>query len=238
MYDYTKGHSSNHIADPYASFLSWDSTGVSGDSVAMGLRYGRYLARPNGMLKRLSNKLLIPLRNLAAGYRLQCETNGLYAAVSIGDIVEVPGEKPGSKRQAVIIGYVIKPRTQEYIEFKDAKPGARGKIKTRKTPAIRNLQVRINQDPRSSIVSDGVTFGYVEAEPTFETVELDPDQTKEVIIARMIQTGHTEHVVRAYPEERAHLRAWVAKYPPPVFRMPPPRPVKPAPTPAARTRRR
>ncbi len=190
---------------------TWDHVGCTHSEVEHAL-----LDRQNVPCNPNDAAVITPLERvgirtaqLFTDTRVNCELTGINSPIAIGDIVET--EEYG---RAVVIDYVFADRIEPYIYWKGTDIGDRGVVRKRRTRAIVQLVVQGTKSEALRIIGTNLTFTTVApTKSSFVTTTLSPDETKAIMIRRMLDRDEPEKLLRAYPEERKNLDSWVAKFP-------------------------
>ncbi len=157
-----------------------------------------------------------PVERFGAGFaalftdtRVNCELSGMTSPIAIGDIVETK-----ELGRAVVLDYVFAERIEPYIEWRGTDIGDKGVVRQRRTRGIVQLVVQGTKTEELRIVARNLTFSTkAPTKSSFVVGTLSPEETKEIMIRRMIERGQPQQIVRVYPEERKNYDTWLARYP-------------------------
>ncbi len=152
------------------------------------------------------------IKYLFTNHRKNCDYQNLYASIGKGNLIKT--EKYGN---VPVIDFVKGDRVyQEALFLPEGEEGrTRPKLIERKIPGIKQLVVLVSPEKQTTIAGDGITFTRVKNKKfNPERNVLTVEETKQVLVQRLLETGQVTRMLNLYPEERKNLAELKKKYSP------------------------
>jgi hypothetical protein len=153
------------------------------------------IQQPTSNLERVGRDI----RNLFTNHRRHCKVMNTYSGVGAGALVEVP--RYGTVQ---VVDFIIRNRTYTHLHWGPDSTG-RFKKEKRRIKSVDRLVVHV---PRRGL------WRTVDGRPHVKKVRLTRDESKQVMLAHLVQRDQVAWLIRMYPEERPNLEAIRLRYAP------------------------
>ncbi len=150
------------------------------------------------------------VRNTLINNKKFCKLNATYSGISAGQVVKsqkygfgVVADVELGLKKTNFVRYKDPAAQQRSVAGQNERPPGRFVRQPNYVAGVKNLVIVVPNPNRKS------------KRDAFKRVRLDPDETKEIMLASLVKRNRIDWIVRMYPEERENLLFLKQKYTPP-----------------------